>query len=88
MANTIEQLYVEQELALLRADLAVSSPESYTFEEKRQISEDLDARTAALDEALREDFNAMPLEMQVMMFKMLTATGAEGRQMLDILDGR
>lgn len=88
MTNSIEQLFVEQEIALLRADLAASSPESYTLEEMCQISEDLDAKTEALDEAIREDFNTMSPEMQVTMFEMLTATGAEGRLMLDILDGR
>lgn len=75
MTNSIQQLYVEQELALLRADLAVSMPENYSMEEMRQISEDLDAKTAALDEALREDFNAMSPKMQVMVQELFQVFG-------------
>lgn len=77
MADTIEQLYVEQELALLRADLAVSSPESYTFEEMRQISAELDSATEALDEAVRKDFQSLSQEEQRAMLMFLEELGGQ-----------
>lgn len=77
MKSTIKALHAEQEVSLLRADLALSSPQSYTLEEKRQICEDIDAKTQALDDAIREDFNSMPKEMQAAMLSLLVGSGTQ-----------
>ena len=41
----------EHEIAYLRADICLGSPQSYSLEEKRQICEDMDANTKASDAA-------------------------------------
>lgn len=75
MNNKISALHAEQELSLLRADLALSSPQSYTLEEKRRICEDIDAKTQALDEAIREDFYSLPEESRALMLPLLKVIG-------------
>lgn len=75
MQDTISSLHAEQELAMLRADLATSSPQSYSIEEMKSISNDLDAKTEALDDAIREDFNSMPPDVQAKMLRLLIAAG-------------
>ena len=54
------QLAIDHEIAYLKGDLATSSPESYTVEEMRAISEGMDASTAEVEAALKADFAAMP----------------------------
>jgi hypothetical protein len=58
-------------IAYLRGDLATSSPESYTIEEMKAISEGMFVSTAEVDAAIREDFNALPPEAQARMLELL-----------------
>lgn len=51
-------------MAYFRADLALSDPESYSIEEKREIIEGMRESTEKVDRAMREDFESMPPEMQ------------------------
>lgn len=76
----IRQLMEEHEMAYFRGDLATSSPESYSIDEMREISEAMDASTAKVDAAMRADFEAMPPEMKVKMLDMLAASGVESRE--------
>ena len=76
----IRQLKEEHEMAYFRGDLATSSPESYSIDEMREISEAMDASTAKVDAAMRADFEAMPPEMKVKMLDMLAASGVESRE--------
>lgn len=64
-------LMAEHEIAYLRGDLATSSPESYTLEEMKEISEGMDASTAEVEAAMREDFNSMPPTAQAAMLDLL-----------------
>ena len=50
----------EHEIAYLRADICLGSPQSYSLEEKKQICEEMAASTAKIDAALRADFEALP----------------------------
>lgn len=52
----------EHELAYLRGDLATSSPESYSLEEMKEISDGIDASTAQVEAAMCEDFQSWPPE--------------------------
>ena len=74
------KLIEEHEMAYFRGDLAISSPESYTLDEMREISEAMDASTEKMDAAMRADFEAMPPEMKVKMLDMLAASGVESRE--------
>ena len=55
-----QDLAEEHELAYFRADVCLGSPQSFSQEEKRQICEDMDASTKAVDAAMRADFWSMP----------------------------
>jgi len=61
----------EHEIAYLRGDIATSSPESYSIEEMREISEAMDESTAKVDAAIREDFAALPPQAQARMLELL-----------------
>ena len=61
----------EHELAYFRGDLATSSPKSYSIDEMREISTEMDESTAKVDAAIREDFNALPPQAQVRMLELL-----------------
>ena len=65
------QLRENHEIALLRGDLATSSPQSYSLEEMKAVSEGMDASTAEIDAALRADFQAMPAFAQQRMMELL-----------------
>ena len=70
-------LMVEHELAYLRGDLATSSPESYSIEEMRAISEGMDASMAEVDAAMRKDFQELPPHAQAKMLDLLQKADPE-----------
>ena len=55
MTTNWNQLRENRESALLRGSLATGSPQSYSLEEMKAISEGMDASTAEIDAALRAD---------------------------------
>ena len=55
IANAI-QLIEDNEIAFPHADICLASPDSYSLDEKRQICESIDATNAAIDAAMRKDF--------------------------------
>ena len=64
-------LVEEHEMAYFRGELAVSSPESYSIEEMRAISEAMDESMAKAEAAMRDDFNALPPQAQARMLDLL-----------------
>lgn len=73
------ELMVNHELAYLRGDLATCSPESYTIEEMKEISDGMFASTAEVDAAMRADFEGLPNYARKMLLDMLGAPGTEER---------
>lgn len=61
----------ESEIAFLRADVCIASPHSFDLEEKRAICEGIDAMNAKAEQAMRDDFNAMPPRAQARMLELL-----------------
>ena len=61
----------EHKMAYFRGELAVSSPESYSIEEMRTISEAMDESTSKAEAAMRDDFNALPPQAQARMLELL-----------------
>ena len=53
-----DKLAEDHAIAYLRGDLATSSPESYTIDEMRAISEGMSESTAEIDAAFRADFES------------------------------
>jgi len=74
------EMLEEHELAYFRADLALSSPQSYSIEEKAEICDQMATSTAAVDAAMKADFDALPEFAQQRLMEMLCASGVEGRE--------
>jgi hypothetical protein len=75
MSTNWNALAEEHELAYLRGDLATSSPESYSFDEMKAISDGMFESTAKVDAALKADFESLPPEAQGMLLDMLCVSG-------------
>ena len=73
------QLIEDHEVTYLRADICIGSPESFTLDEKRRICEGLDASTAAMDAAMRADFERLPDFAKKRLMDMLAAPGTPER---------
>ena len=87
MAANWNELMEEHEIAYLRADVCLGSPQSFSLDEKRRICEDMDASTKAVDTAMRADFWSMPSEARSRMLDMLGAPGTEERRWWEELLG-
>ena len=93
MANTMmtdEQwntLREEHEIAYLRADICLGSPQSYSLEEKKRICEDMEASTKAIDAAMRAEFWSMPVEARSRMLELLGGSDCETREWWEELLG-
>lgn len=74
------QLIENHEIAFLRADICLGSPESYSLDEKRQICEDMDTTTAEIDAAMRADFEILPNHAKKRLLDMLGAPGTPERE--------
>ena len=66
-----EKIQVDHAIAYLRGDLATSSPESYTLEEMKAISDGMFASTAEVEAAMREDFQSWTPKAQARMLYLL-----------------
>jgi len=69
-----------EDLAYFRAELVDMSPESFSFEEKRQILDDMIASSAAIENALREDFARLDEVTQTRLIDDLAADGPRSRE--------
>lgn len=75
----LEEMKEAETLAHFRAELVDISPESYSLDEKKQISEDMDASSAAIEDAMREDFEQLDEVTQTKLLDMLGASGTRDR---------
>ena len=66
-----KELAIEHEIAYLRADICLSSPESYSLDEKREICEGMAASTTEVEAAMRKDFESLPPHGQAVMLDLL-----------------
>ena len=71
----VNQLCEDNELAFFRADVCLGSPQSFTLEEKAAICDDMEATNKAIEDAIRKDFESLPLELQGKLLDMLCASG-------------
>ena len=62
---------------LLRADLCLYSPESYTLEEKRDICNEMISTSKAMLVAMREDFEQLPPDARSKLLDMRCQSGVE-----------
>lgn len=66
-----DKLAEDHAIAYLRGDLATSSPESYTIEEMKAISDGMFESTAEVEAAMRKDFQPWTPQMQARMLDLL-----------------
>lgn len=72
-----EELRQDEEMAYFRADLCLSSPESYSLEEKKEICNGMMGTSKAMLDAMRADFESMPPELRSKLLDMLCQSGVE-----------
>lgn len=72
-----QDLAEEHELAYFRADVCLGSPQSFTLDEKREICEQMEASTNAVDAAMRADFESLPPIAQGKMLDLLQQADPE-----------
>ena len=72
-----EELRQNEEMAYFRADLCLSSPESYSLEEKKDICNGMMNTSKATLDAMRADFESMPPELRSKLLDMLCQSGIE-----------
>lgn len=77
---TMRKLQQDEDMAYFRADLCLSSPESYSPEEKKRICNDMAATTMAQPAAMSADFKSMPPELRSKLLDMLCQSGVESPQ--------
>ena len=80
MSTNWNALREEHEIAYLRADICLGSPQSYSLEERKQICADMEASTKAIDAAMRADFESLPPEFRVKLLDMLCSSGCESEK--------
>lgn len=66
-----------EDFAYFRGDLCLSSPESYSLEEKRENCDDMLATSQAIDDAMRADFEQLPADARSKLLDMLCQSGVE-----------
>lgn len=79
MATNWQELKEAEDHAYFRAELAEISPESFTLEEKRGILDDMVASSAAIENALREEFAKLDEVTQTRLLDMLGTSGYRDR---------
>lgn len=72
-----EELRQDEEIAYFRAELCLSSPESYSLEEKKDICNGVMSTSKATLDAMRADFESMPPELRSKLLDMLCQSGVE-----------
>ena len=66
-----------EDFAYFRGDLCLSSPESYSLEEKKEICGDMLATSQAIDDAMRADFEQLPADARSKLLDMFCQSGVE-----------
>lgn len=69
------KLREDNEIAFLRADVCLSSPESFSIEEKARICEEMSSSNKAIEDAMRADFESLKLEHRAALLDMLCESG-------------
>ena len=73
-------LEAAEDHAYFMAELMDISPESFTLEEKRQILADMVRTSAALENAMRDEFAELDEESQTVLLDTMAAVGPHDRE--------
>ena len=75
MIENAQQLIEDEAMACFRADVCLGSPQSFTLDEKREICEQMESSSKAIEDAMKKDFESLPPEFRVKLLDMLCASG-------------
>ena len=89
MITNIDELTQNEAVAYFRADLCLSDPDNYTLDEKREICGQMESTSKVIEDAMKADFESLPLEFQLRLLDMLCASGCESEKFWkDLLLGK
>lgn len=71
------ELQQAEDMAYFKADLRCYSPESYSLEEKKEICNDMISTSKAILDAIRADFEQLPVDARSKLLDMLCRSGVE-----------
>lgn len=80
MIANIDELTLNEAVAYFKADLCLSDPESFSLEEKREICEQMESTSKAIEAAMKADFESLPPEFRVKLLDMLCASCCESEE--------
>ena len=80
MIANIDELTLNEAVAYFNADLCLSDPESFSLDEKREICEQMESTSKAIEDAMKADFESLPPEFRVKLLDMLCASGCESEE--------
>ena len=88
MIANIDELTQNEAVAYFKADLCLSDPDNYTLDEKREICEQMESTSKAIEDAMKKDFVSLPPDARVRLLDMLCQSGVESPEWWwDILVG-
>ncbi len=77
MIENMQELIEDETMAYFRADVCLGSPESFSLDEKREICEQMESTSKAIEDAMKADFESLPPEFRVKLLDMLCSSGCE-----------
>lgn len=77
MIENMQELIEDEAMAYFRADVCLGSPESFSLDEKREICEQMESTSKAIEDAMKADFESLPPESRVKLLDMLCSSGCE-----------
>lgn len=70
MIENMQELIEDEAMAYFRADVCLGSPESFSLDEKREICEQMESTSKAIEDAMKADFEPLPPEFRVKLLDM------------------
>lgn len=64
MITNIDELTQNEAVAYFKADLCLSDPDNYSLDEKREICEQMESTSKAIEDAMKADFESLPPEFR------------------------
>lgn len=77
MIENMQELIEDEAMAYFRADVCLGSPESFSLDEKREICEQMESTSKAIEDGMKADFESLPPEFRVKLLDMLCSSGCE-----------
>lgn len=59
MIENMQELIEDEAMAYFRADVCLGSPESFSLDEKREICEQMESTSKAIEDAMKADFESL-----------------------------